>query len=140
MGAQPAENPLRQNHAPHPAQDRRERDRQSGRHLHAGRSGRGERSGEEPRGLRGRKGKATFCEQKVAPKTLPIWAVRVSSPLAQMSPKIFAPLFKKAAAFLQPRAKKPTSRSASVTIGSAMAAARRAPACRIWSSVAGSVR
>ena len=39
--ARPAEDALRQDHAPHPAQDRRGRVRQSGRHLDAGRSGRG---------------------------------------------------------------------------------------------------
>ena len=35
----------RQDHAPHPAQDRRQRDGQPGRHLHAGRPRRGDRSG-----------------------------------------------------------------------------------------------
>ena len=49
VGARPAEDPLGQDHAPHPAQDRRERFRQSRRHLDARRSGRGRRSGEEPR-------------------------------------------------------------------------------------------
>ena len=39
--ARPAEDPLRQDHAPHPAQDRRGRIRQSRRHLDAGRPGRG---------------------------------------------------------------------------------------------------
>ena len=39
--ARPAEDPLRQDHAPHPAQDRRGRVRQSRRHLDLGRSGRG---------------------------------------------------------------------------------------------------
>ena len=39
--ARPAENALRQDHAPHPAQDRRGRIRQSRRHLDARRSGRG---------------------------------------------------------------------------------------------------
>ena len=48
MGAGPAENPQRQDHAAHPAQDRRQRDRQPGRHLHARRSGGGDRSGNEP--------------------------------------------------------------------------------------------
>ena len=37
--ARPAEDPLRQDHAPHPAQDRRGRVRQSRRHLDARRSG-----------------------------------------------------------------------------------------------------
>ena len=46
--ARPAEDALRQDHAPHPAQDRRGRVRQSRRHLDAGRSGGGRRSGEEP--------------------------------------------------------------------------------------------
>ena len=46
--ARPAEDALRQDHAPHPAQDRRGRVRQSGRHLDAGRSGGGRRSGEQP--------------------------------------------------------------------------------------------
>ena len=36
----PAQDPLRQDHAPHPAQDRRGRVRRPGRHLHAGRPGR----------------------------------------------------------------------------------------------------
>ena len=39
--ARPAEDALRQDHAPHPAQDRRGRVRQSRRHLDAGRPGRG---------------------------------------------------------------------------------------------------
>jgi acetyl-CoA synthetase len=39
--SQLAENPLRQNHAPHPAQDRRRRVRQSRRHFDARRSSRG---------------------------------------------------------------------------------------------------
>ena len=39
--ARPAQDPLRQDHAPHPAQDRRGRLLQPGRHLHAGRAGRG---------------------------------------------------------------------------------------------------
>ena len=45
---EPAENALGQNHAPHPAQDRRGRVRQSRRHLDAGRSGGGRRSGHQP--------------------------------------------------------------------------------------------
>jgi acyl-coenzyme A synthetase/AMP-(fatty) acid ligase len=39
--ARPAQDPLRQDHAPHPAQDRRGRVRQPWRHEHAGRSGGG---------------------------------------------------------------------------------------------------
>ena len=46
--ARPAEDALRQDHAPHPAQDRRGRLRRARRHLDAGRSGRGRRSGEQP--------------------------------------------------------------------------------------------
>ena len=46
--ARPAEDALRQDHAPHPAQDRRGRVRQSRRHLDARRPGRGGRSGEQP--------------------------------------------------------------------------------------------
>ena len=46
--ARPAEDALRQDHAPHPAQDRRGRIRQSRRHHHARRSGRGRRSGQQP--------------------------------------------------------------------------------------------
>ncbi len=46
--AGPAEDALRQDHAPHPAQDRRGRVRQSRRHLDAGRSGRGRRPRAEP--------------------------------------------------------------------------------------------
>ena len=46
--ARPAEDALGQDHAPHPAQDRRGRVRQSRRHLDAGRARRGRRSGEEP--------------------------------------------------------------------------------------------
>ena len=38
VGAGPAEDALRQDHAPHPAQDRRERARPARRHLDAGRS------------------------------------------------------------------------------------------------------
>ena len=39
VGARPAQDPLGQDHAPHPAQDRRERVRHAGRHLDPGRSG-----------------------------------------------------------------------------------------------------
>jgi hypothetical protein len=39
VGPRPAQDPLRQDHAPHPAQDRRERTGQPGRHLDPGRSG-----------------------------------------------------------------------------------------------------
>ena len=46
--AGPAEDALRQDHAPHPAQDRRGRFRQSRRHHDARRSGRGRRSGQQP--------------------------------------------------------------------------------------------
>ena len=46
--ARPAEDPLRQDHAPHPAQDRRGRVRQSRRHLDARRSRRGRRPGRQP--------------------------------------------------------------------------------------------
>ena len=46
--AGPAQNALGQNHAAHPAQDRRRRYFQSRRHFHAGRSRRGGRFGEEP--------------------------------------------------------------------------------------------
>ena len=46
--AGPAEDALRQDHAPHPAQDRRGRIRQSRRHLDAGRPRRGRRSGQQP--------------------------------------------------------------------------------------------
>ena len=45
---EPAQDALGQDHAPHPAQDRRGRVRQSGRHLDARRSGGGRRSGEQP--------------------------------------------------------------------------------------------
>ena len=53
--ARPAEDALGQDHAPHPAQDRRGRVRQSRRHLDAGRSGRGRRSGQQPAEQDGRK-------------------------------------------------------------------------------------
>ena len=53
--ARPAEDALRQDHAPHPAQDRRGRVRQSRRHLDLGRSGGGRRSGEEPAEQEGRR-------------------------------------------------------------------------------------
>ncbi len=46
--AQPAEDPLRQDHAAHPAQDRRGRVRQSRRHLDLGRSRRGRRPRHPP--------------------------------------------------------------------------------------------
>ena len=46
--ARPAEDALGQDHAPHPAQDRRGRVRQSRRHLDAGRPGGGRRSGQQP--------------------------------------------------------------------------------------------
>ena len=49
VGARPAQDALGQDHAPHPAQDRRERFQQSRRHLDARRSRRGRRPGEEPR-------------------------------------------------------------------------------------------
>ena len=48
VGAGPSEDPLRQDHAPHPAQDRRERAREPGRHLDARRSGGGRRPHREP--------------------------------------------------------------------------------------------
>ena len=44
----PAEDALRQDHAAHPAQDRRGRVRQSRRHLDAGRPGRGRRPRQQP--------------------------------------------------------------------------------------------
>jgi acyl-CoA synthetase (AMP-forming)/AMP-acid ligase II len=43
VGPRPAQDPLGQDHAPHPAQDRRERLRRARRHLDAGRSGGGRR-------------------------------------------------------------------------------------------------
>ncbi len=46
--ARPAQDPLGQDHAPHPAQDRRGRLRRARRHLDAGGPRRGRRSGEEP--------------------------------------------------------------------------------------------
>ena len=46
--ARPAEDPLRQDHAPHPAQDRRGRFRRARRHLDAGRSGGGRRPHRQP--------------------------------------------------------------------------------------------
>jgi hypothetical protein len=46
--AGPAENPFRQDHAPHSAQDRRGRSVESRRYVDAGRSGRGRRSGQQP--------------------------------------------------------------------------------------------
>ena len=49
--ARPAQDPLGQDHAPHPAQDRRGRHRRARRHLHARRPGGGRRSGREPGGL-----------------------------------------------------------------------------------------
>ena len=52
--ARPAEDALRQDHAPHPAQDRRGRVRQSRRHLDARRSGGGRRPGEQPAEQEGR--------------------------------------------------------------------------------------
>src|SRR3546814_9311440 len=48
VGARPAEDALRQDHAPHPAQDRRERLLQPRRHLDAGRSRRGRRPHQQP--------------------------------------------------------------------------------------------
>ena len=50
-GVEPTEDPLGQDHAPHPAQDRRQRDGRAGRHLDARRSGRGQRTGQQPRRL-----------------------------------------------------------------------------------------
>ncbi len=43
VGAQPAQDPLGQDHAPHPAQDRRQRAGKPGRYLNPGRSRRGHR-------------------------------------------------------------------------------------------------
>ena len=54
--AGPAQDPLGQDHAPHPAQDRRGRPRQPRRHLDPGRPGGGRRPGEEPRRPRRRRG------------------------------------------------------------------------------------
>src|SRR5262245_15487455 len=48
MGARPAQDTLGQDHAPHPAKDRRERLRQLGRHLDSCRPDGGRRPGEEP--------------------------------------------------------------------------------------------
>ena len=48
MGARPAQDPLGQDHAPHPAQDRRERPFQPGRHLDPGRSRGGAGSDRQP--------------------------------------------------------------------------------------------
>ena len=48
VGAEPAEDPLRQDHAPDPAQDRRRRARAPGRHLDARRSRRRRRPRREP--------------------------------------------------------------------------------------------
>ncbi len=45
---QPAEDALRQDHAPHPAQDRRGRVQEPGRRVDPGRSGRGRRPGRQP--------------------------------------------------------------------------------------------
>ena len=57
VGAGPAEDAQRQDHAPHPAQDRRQRDRRAGRYLDAGRSGGGDGTGGEPgAGEKGRAG------------------------------------------------------------------------------------
>ncbi len=44
VGAGPAQDPVGQDHAPHPAQDRRQRDGRAGRHLHPGRTRRRQRS------------------------------------------------------------------------------------------------
>ena len=49
--ARPAQDPFRQDHAPHPAQDRRRRHQQPGRHLHPGRSLRGRRPDQERQDL-----------------------------------------------------------------------------------------
>ena len=49
VGARPAQDALGQDHAPHPAQDRRERFQQPRRHVDPGRSRRGRRPREEPR-------------------------------------------------------------------------------------------
>ena len=48
VGAEPAQDPLGQDHAPHPAQDRGQRVRPAGRHLDAGRPDRGRRPGRQP--------------------------------------------------------------------------------------------
>ena len=48
VGAGPAQDPFRQDHAPHPAEDRRERGGPAGRHLDPRRSGGGEGSGRQP--------------------------------------------------------------------------------------------
>ena len=48
VGAGTAQDPLGQNHASHPAQDRRQRARHPGRHLDPGRSRGGRRSGRQP--------------------------------------------------------------------------------------------
>src|SRR6185503_7657894 len=53
--ARPAQDALRQDHAAHPAQDRRGRVRQFGRRLHARRSGGGRRPGEQPAEQKGRR-------------------------------------------------------------------------------------
>ena len=55
VGAEPAEDALRQDHAAHPAQDRRGRVRQSRRHLDARRSRRRRRPGRQPPEPQGRR-------------------------------------------------------------------------------------
>ena len=78
--ARPAEDALRQDHAPHPAQDRRGRVRQSRRHLDARRSGRGRRPGEQPAeqeiGLRGGSSKNSPATYSRMPR-LSMWTARV---------------------------------------------------------------
>ncbi len=48
MGARSAQDPLGQDHAPHPPEDRGQRVRPAGRHLNARRAGRGRRPGRQP--------------------------------------------------------------------------------------------
>ena len=73
--ARPAEDALRQDHAAHPAQDRRGRIRQSRRHLDAGRSGGGRRSGQQPaEQAPGQGGGVTtaLCNVRCAPYSAPV--------------------------------------------------------------------
>ena len=84
VGAGPAEDPLGQDHAPHPAQDRRQRARPAGRHLDARRPGGRRRFGRQPdepvgqarrrpRGGRGRAGGAARAAMARA-SARPVWA------------------------------------------------------------------
>ena len=74
--ARPAQDALGQDHAPHPAQDRRGRVLQPGRYLHAGRSGRGRRPRQQPAEQEAGRGRLTASRRTSTRRRYPKWVGR----------------------------------------------------------------